>query len=47
MAEETVKSRHYKSQHKYSLEETGYTREQIRAEFADVFQRWQFDENEG
>jgi len=43
--EETVKSRHYQSRHKYSLEEIGYTRAQILCEFRDVFQRWHFDKH--
>lgn len=45
LGEETLKSRQYKSQHNYSLEQVGYTREQIKQEFMEVFQRWSFDEN--
>jgi hypothetical protein len=43
--EETQKSHLYKSKHFYSVEQVGYTREQIKHEFADVFKKWKFDQS--
>jgi hypothetical protein len=40
---ETEKARNYTSQHNYSLDELGLTREQILAEFEDVFELFGFD----
>ncbi|MDF1512752.1 MAG: sulfotransferase [Anaerolineae bacterium] len=39
---ETIRSRQYRSKHEYSLDEVGFTREQILAEFNDVFDAWGF-----
>jgi hypothetical protein len=43
LREETVKARNYQSQHAYSLEGTGYTREQLLTRYADVFARFGFE----
>jgi hypothetical protein len=40
---QAVRERRYRSRHKYSLEELGLNREQIVAEFEDVFERFGFD----
>jgi hypothetical protein len=37
------KARYYRSQHAYSLEELGFTREQILEIYEDVFEYWGFD----
>lgn len=42
LREETEKARQYESRHQYSLEEMGFTREQIIAEYQDVFDRFGF-----
>ncbi|MGC9521771.1 MAG: sulfotransferase family protein [Anaerolineae bacterium] len=43
LKEETVRARQHKSDHKYSLEGVGFTREQILSAYNDVFDRWGFD----
>jgi hypothetical protein len=40
---QAARERRYRSRHKYSLEELGLNREQIIAEFQDVFERFGFD----
>lgn len=45
LREETAKARQYKSKHHYSLEEMGFTRQQITAEYQDVFDRFGFEAN--
>jgi hypothetical protein len=40
---EAERAKHHSSSHAYSLEATGFTREQIVTAFRDVFERWQFD----
>ena len=40
---ETDKARSYHSQHKYSLQSLGLSREQIVEEFHDIFERFNFD----
>jgi omega-hydroxy-beta-dihydromenaquinone-9 sulfotransferase len=47
LAEETVRSAEHTSDHDYSLEGVGYTREQILTTYADVFDRWGFDRDLG
>lgn len=46
LREEAEKARNYRSRHKYSLERMGLTREQIIAEYEDVFDRFGFDTGE-
>lgn len=41
--EAAEKARRYKSKHVYSLEQMGFTREQLIAEYQDVFDRFGFD----
>jgi hypothetical protein len=41
--QETIASRHYQSEHDYSLQETGLSREQIVTRFGPVFERFGFD----
>jgi hypothetical protein len=43
LKEQTIKARQYRSQHDYSLEGTGFTRERIVAEYGDLFDRFGFD----
>lgn len=40
---ETTKARKYKSKHSYSLEEYGYTKEEIYIPLQDVFERFNFE----
>ena len=40
---QAARERRYRSRHKYALEELGLNREQIVAEFQDVFERFGFD----
>jgi hypothetical protein len=47
LREEAEKARNYRSRHEYSLEPMGLTREQIVAEYEDVFDRFRFDTGEG
>lgn len=47
LREETENAHRYRSQHRYSLEAQGYTREQILALYADVFEQWGFDRGDG
>jgi hypothetical protein len=42
----TERSRRYRSQHEYSLEEMGLTRVEVVREFEDVFERFGFDTRE-
>jgi hypothetical protein len=46
LQEESEKARRYRSQHKYSLEQTGLSREQILVTYQDVFDRFGFDAGE-
>ncbi len=46
LREEAEKARNYRSEHEYSLEQMGLTREQIVAEYEDVFARFGFDTGE-
>jgi hypothetical protein len=46
LIEETERARHYRSRHRYSLEELGFSRERILAECQDVFERLGFDRRE-
>jgi hypothetical protein len=46
LREEAEKARNYQSQHKYSLERMGLTRERIIAEYEGVFDRFGFDTRE-
>ncbi len=43
LVEETEKSCEHQSDHHYSLEGVGFTREQILSTYQDVFERWGFD----
>lgn len=43
LEEEAESARNYESEHTYSLAETGLEHDQIVAEFADVFERFDFD----
>jgi hypothetical protein len=43
---EAQKARRYRSRHAYSLEQVGLTRQQILAEYSDVFERFDFDTGE-
>jgi len=43
LQEESDKSRRYKSSHHYSLEQFGFTREQILQDYRDIFDRFGFD----
>lgn len=43
---ETGRARHHESEHEYSLEEMGLTREQVVAEYRHVFDRFGFDTRE-
>jgi hypothetical protein len=43
LREETVRERQYKSRHSYDLAEMGLSKEQIVADFAPVFERFDFD----
>lgn len=46
LREATEKAKRYVSQHKYSVEEMGYTREQILTTYSDIFEQWGFDTGE-
>lgn len=46
LREEAEKARDYRSRHNYSLRQMGLTREQIIAEYRDVFDRFGFDTGE-
>lgn len=46
LQEATERARNYSSRHEYSLGRVGLTREQIVAEYADVFERFGFDTRE-
>jgi hypothetical protein len=43
LQEEAEKARSYRSKHEYSLKQMGLTREQIVAQYEDVFDRFDFD----
>ncbi|MGC9469745.1 MAG: sulfotransferase family protein [Anaerolineae bacterium] len=43
LKEETVKARQHESDHDYSLEGVGFTREEILEAYDDVFEHWGFD----
>lgn len=43
LEDEGERARNFRSEHKYSLAEIGLERDQIVAEFADVFERFDFD----
>jgi omega-hydroxy-beta-dihydromenaquinone-9 sulfotransferase len=43
LKEATKQAHMHESKHKYSLEEVGFSREQILATYDDVFERWGFD----
>ena len=43
LKEATVRSAQHTSDHQYSLEGTGFTRDQIVSTYADIFERWGFD----
>ena len=43
LKQETERSRRHKSNHDYSLEDVGFTREEILTTYDDVFERWGFD----
>lgn len=43
LVEETIKARQYESTHTYSLEDTPFTYERIMTEYADLFERFDFD----
>jgi hypothetical protein len=43
LQEETEKARRYRSAHRYSLEQMGFDRAQIMAQYQDVFERFGFD----
>lgn len=45
LKKEMEKARQYTSKHRYSLKEMGFTREQIAAEYQDVFDRFEFETN--
>jgi len=47
LREEAERARNHRSEHDYSLEQVGLTREQIVARYADVFDRFGFDTREG
>jgi hypothetical protein len=47
LQEEAEKARQYKSQHVYSLEQTGLTREKVVSDYKDIFERFGFDTMEG
>lgn len=46
LREEARRARNHESEHEYSLEEMGLNREWIVAEYADVFERFEFDPRE-
>lgn len=46
LREEAEKARHHESDHEYSLEEMGLTRQQIVSEYEDIFDRFGFDTGE-
>jgi len=46
LREEAEKARNYRSKHEYSLEQMGLTREEVVAEYEDVFARFGFDTGE-
>ena len=43
LREETERAQGYQSQHQYSLESMGFTREEILADYGDVFERWGYE----
>jgi hypothetical protein len=43
LREEAENARQFKSRHVYSLEQTGFTREQVISEYKDIFERFGFD----
>jgi len=43
LRQETIRSQRYQSRHRYSLDETGLTREEIVSRFWPVFERFGFD----
>lgn len=45
LREESAKAQAYKSRHAYSLEQVGLKREDVIADFQDVFERFGFDRN--
>ena len=46
LREEAERARTYRSKHEYSLEQVGLTREQVVADYRDVFDRFGFDGGE-
>lgn len=47
IASAVEETRNYRSDHRYSYDQMGFTREQILTEFADIFERFGFDTGEG
>ena len=47
LEEEAEKARHHKTDHQYSLEGVGFTKEQILTAYQDVYERWGFDRDIG
>lgn len=45
LQQETERTRTYKSEHVYSLEEMGFTREEILDTYSDVFEKWGYEMN--
>lgn len=43
---ETERAQGYRSEHQYSLEAMGFTREEILAEYGDVFEKWGYERGE-
>ncbi len=46
IASAVEETRNYRSDHRYSYDQMGFTREQILTEFADIFERFGFDTGE-
>jgi len=45
LQQETERARAHKSQHEYSLEEMGFTREEILTMYSDIFEKWGYEKN--
>ncbi|MBN2389954.1 MAG: sulfotransferase [Anaerolineae bacterium] len=46
LQQETERARTYKSEHEYSLEKMGFTREEILTTYSDIFEKWGFEKEE-
>jgi len=43
LQQETERARAHKSQHEYSLEEMGFTREEVLTTYCDIFEKWGYE----